>query len=265
MIALLPLVFGTACLPLASGQARGAQEGGSIRQQQLRYPRVRTAGQEKDAVMRKLVETKGLVYPPRAILLRAFKKESTLELWGSESEAGPYVLLKSYGICAASGVLGPKRRFGDEQVPEGFYDLDWFNPQSNFFLSMHVNYPNAADRILGFRGNLGGDIFLHGNCASIGCIPITDDGIKEVYWLAVLARDGGAKHLPIQIFPARMNEQGFRELTKTHLGQRELVAFWDNLKKGFDLFEKDHRPRDVRVAKDGRYEFSGESAGENVR
>ena len=230
----------------------------SIEQEQLRFPRVRTARQEKDAAVRSIVEKKGLAYPPKAILLRAFKKEGVLELWGAESNSGPYVLLKSYGICATSGVLGPKRRFGDAQVPEGFYDLDWFNPQSNFFLSMHVNYPNAADRILGSRTNPGGDIFLHGNCASIGCIPITDDGIKEVYWLAVLVREDGAKHLPIQIFPARMTEPGFRELAKTHLGQAELVAFWENLKEGYDSFEKDHRLRSVRVTKDGRYEFLDE-------
>src|SRR5262249_36671127 len=202
---------------------------------------------------------------PRAILLRAFKKESQLELWGAGSEAGPYVLLKSYGICATSGVLGPKRRFGDEQVPEGFYDLDWFNPQSNFFLSMHINYPNTADRVLGSRTNLGGDIFLHGNCASIGCIPITDDGIKEVYWLAVLAKDGGAKHLPIQIFPARLDERGFRELAKSHIGQCELIGFWSNLKEGFDSFEKEHWLADVHFAKDGRYEFSRETAGASGR
>ena len=205
--------------------------------------------------MRAMVEAKGLAYPPPAILLRAFKKEGALELWGASSEAGPYVLLKTYGICATSGVLGPKRRFGDEQVPEGFYDLDFFNPQSNFFLSMHTNYPNAADRILGFRQNLGGTIYLHGNCASIGCIPITDDGIKEVYWLSVLVRDGGAKRLPIQIFPARMNDRGLRELAKTHLGQSELVAFWTTLKEGFDSFEKGHRLAAVKVDKDGRYEF----------
>ena len=262
-IVLAALAVGAACLPLAGGQERVAHNAGSIRQQQLRYPRVRTASQEKDAAIRKMVEAKGLAYPPRAILLRAFKKEGVLELWGAGAEAGPYVLLKSYGICATSGALGPKRRFGDEQVPEGFYDLDWFNPQSNFFLSMHINYPNTADRVLGLRTNLGGDIFLHGNCASIGCIPITDDGIKEVYWLAVLVKDGGAKHLPIQIFPAKMSEQGFRELAKTHPGQNELVAFWGNLKEGFDLFEKDHRLRDVRVAKDGRYEFSRESEDGN--
>jgi murein L,D-transpeptidase YafK len=231
---------------------------GSIEREQLRFPCVRTARQEKDAAVRSIVEKKGLTYLPKAILLRAFKKEGVLELWGAQSNAGPYVLLKSYGICATSGVLGPKRRFGDAQVPEGFYDLDWFNPQSNFFLSMHVNYPNASDRILGSRTNPGGDIFLHGNCASIGCIPITDDGIKEVYWLAVLVREGGAKHLPIHIFPARMTEPGFRELAKTHLGQAELVAFWENLKEGYDVFEKEHRLRSVRVTKDGRYEFFDE-------
>jgi len=239
-----------------AGQSGAVRDGrASLQQEQLKFPRVRTAKQEKDAVMRAMVEAKGLAYPPPAILLRAFKKEGALELWGASSEAGPYVLLKTYGICATSGVLGPKRRFGDEQVPEGFYDLDFFNPQSNFFLSMHTNYPNAADRILGFRQNLGGTIYLHGNCASIGCIPITDDGIKEVYWLSVLVRDGGAKRLPIQIFPARMNDRGLRELAKTHLGQSELVAFWTTLKEGFDSFEKGHRLAAVKVDKDGRYEF----------
>jgi murein L,D-transpeptidase YafK len=252
---LATIAASTICFVSAVGQGSSRNDSGSLREQQLRFPRVRTAKQEKDSVMHAMVEAKGLAYPPHAVLLRAFKKEGVLELWGAGAEAGPYVLLKTYGICATSGVLGPKRRFGDEQVPEGFYDLDFFNPQSNFFLSMHINYPNAADRILGFRQNLGGTIYLHGNCASIGCIPITDDGIKEVYWLAVLVRDGGAKHLPIQVFPARMSEQNFRELAKTHMGRAELIAFWTNLKEGFDLFEASHRLWTVRVNKDGRYEF----------
>jgi murein L,D-transpeptidase YafK len=259
-IVLAALAAVTISCPCAIGQENAPQGSGSIRQQQLRYPRVRTASQEKDGVLRKMLEAKGLAYPPQAMLLRAFKKEGVLELWAAGSESGPFTLVKSYGICATSGVLGPKRRGGDEQVPEGFYDLDWFNPQSNFFLSMHINYPNASDRILGLRTNLGGTIYLHGNCASIGCIPITDDGIKEVYWLAVLVRDGGAKHLPLHIFPSRMNEQGLRELAKTHTGQSELMAFWSNLKEGFDAFEKDHRLSVVRVSKDGRYEFPREVA-----
>ena len=157
--------------------------------------------------MKQLFATKALGYPPKAILLRAFKKEAELELWALNS-AGTYSLVKQYSICATSGIFGPKRRFGDEQVPEGFYDLDRFNPQRNFYLSLHVSYPNAADRIVGTRQNLGGNIFLYGNCVTIGCIPVTDDGNKEIYWLAVLARDSGQLHIPVEIYPARLTAPG---------------------------------------------------------
>lgn len=253
-----------AAAPQSHFSSRASKRPSSLKEQQLQFSRVRTAQRQKDAILRELVESKGLAYPPRSILLRAFKKEAVLELWGADSISGPYIRLKTYGICATSGVLGPKRRFGDEQVPEGFYDLDFFNPQSNFFLSMHINYPNATDRILGYRQKLGGTIYLHGNCASMGCIPITDDGIKEVYWLSVLVRDGGARHLPIQIFPARLTAAGLRDLAKSHPGQTELFGFWTNLKEGYDLFEKDHRLRNVRAAKDGRYEFFEDSAQGNA-
>jgi murein L,D-transpeptidase YafK len=228
----------------------------SFRDLQWKYPRVRTASAEKDKLLRERFQSKGLPYPPHAILLRAFKKEASLELWATAAADQPYVLVYEYKICTSSGVLGPKRRFGDEQVPEGFYELDWFNPQSNFFLSLHINYPNASDRILGSRKNLGGDIFLHGNCASIGCIPITDDGIKEVYWLAVLVRSQGQQHLLIQIFPSRLTGDGLRSLAATHRNQLELISFWGNLKEGYDLFENGHHPPRVTTRSDGSYAFS---------
>lgn len=104
-------------------------------------------------------------------------------------------------------------------MPDGFYLLDWFKPQSNFVLSLHINYLNAADRILGSQENPGGDIFLHGNCASIGCIPITDDEIKEVYWMAVLAKAAGLRELPIEIFPARLTNSGYKSLAMDHRNQ----------------------------------------------
>jgi murein L,D-transpeptidase YafK len=228
----------------------------SFRDMQWKYPRVRTASKEKDEVLRQRFREKGLAYPPRAILLRAFKQEALLELWAADGEDKPFVLVHEYPICTSSGTLGPKRRFGDEQVPEGFYELDWFNPQSNFFLSLHISYPNASDRILGSRKNPGGDIFLHGNCASIGCIPITDDGIKEVYWLAVQARNLGQRHLPIQIFPARLTDEGVKALATTHGSQPELMAFWNNLKQGYDLFEKNHRLPRIKIRADGAYRYS---------
>ena len=227
----------------------------TFRDLQWKFPRVRTASAEKDDLLRQRFQEKGLPYPPHAILLRAFKKETSLELWATAADDEPYVLIHDYRICTSSGVLGPKRRFGDEQVPEGFYELDWFNPQSNFFLSLHISYPNAADRILGYRPNLGGDIFLHGNCASIGCIPITDDGIKEVYWLAVLVHNQGQQHLPIEIFPARLTDDGLRSLAATRRYQAELISFWSNLKEGYDFFEKGHRAPRVTTRTDGSYVF----------
>jgi murein L,D-transpeptidase YafK len=230
----------------------------SFRDVQWKYPRVRTASKEKDEVLRQRFKDKDLAYPPRAILLRAFKQEAQLELWAADAEDKAFVLVHEYRICTSSGTLGPKRRFGDEQVPEGFYQLDWFNPQSNFFLSLHISYPNASDRILGSHQNPGGDIFLHGNCASIGCIPITDEGIKEIYWLAVLVHDQDHQHLPIHIFPARLTDDGLKTLATTHLKQPALIAFWSNLKQGHDSFEKTHRLPIIKTRGDGTYEFVDE-------
>ena len=143
-------------------------------------------------------------------------------------------------------------------MPEGFYELDWFNPQSNFYLSLHVSYPNGSDRILGERKNPGGDIFLHRNCVTIGCLPITDDGIKEVYWLAVLARTNGQMYLPIEIFPTHMTDHELDELARERPDEPEVMAFWVNLKEGFDYFEKNRRPPSVHVNSIGKYVFGRE-------
>src|SRR6266436_387264 len=235
-----------------------AEEAKTFRELQWEYPRVRTASTEKDEVLRQRFKEKGLAFPPRAILLRAFKKEALLELWAAGVDDKPYVLVHEYRICSSSGTLGPKRRFGDEQVPEGFYELDWFNPQSNFFLSLHISYPNESDRILGSRTNPGGDIFLHGNCVTIGCLPITDDGIKEVYWLAVLARTAGQTQLPIEIFPARLTDHELDQLAAERRAEPQVVEFWQNLKQGFDYFEKYHSPPTVHIGRGGKYVFTRE-------
>jgi len=235
-----------------------SQEGESFRSRQFAFPRVRVAAKEKDEVLSGRFAQERLHYPPNSIFLRAFKKEGLLELWVADSPSKGYSLEHTYRICTSSGTLGPKRRYGDEQVPEGFYTLDWFNPQSNFYLSLHISYPSGSDRILCSHKNPGGDIFLHGNCASIGCIPITDDGIKEVYWLAVLARTAGEKEIPIEIFPARLSDEGFKALEASNPGRPDLMAFWGNLKTGYDYFEKKHRLPRVRVGGDGSYEFLDE-------
>jgi murein L,D-transpeptidase YafK len=251
MKAVLTLLLVLLAAPLSS-----PEQPKSFRDLQWKFPRVRTASVEKDTLLRQRFQEKALPYPPHAILFRAFKKEAALELWATAADNQHYVLVHEYRICTSSGVLGPKRRFGDEQVPEGFYDLDWFNPQSNFFLSLHISYPNASDRVLGSHQNPGGDIFLHGDCASIGCIPITDDGIKEVYWLAVLVYGQRQQRLPIQIFPARLTDDGLKSLAATYPHRPDLLSFWRNLKEGFDLFEKTHQLPRIKTNPRGTYEFS---------
>jgi murein L,D-transpeptidase YafK len=167
----------------------------------MRFERVRQASQLKEASLRQSFAQRKLGYPPAGLLIRAFKRERLLQVWVSDRAGSAFSLAREYRFCATSGSLGPKRRGGDGQIPEGFYTVDRFNPVSNFHLSLGVNYPNSSDRILGVRGKLGGDIFIHGGCATIGCIPITDDGIRELYLLAIDAKSSGAD-IQVHMFPA---------------------------------------------------------------
>ncbi len=73
------------------------------------------------------------------------------------------------------------------QVPEGLYRIEALNPNSAYHLSLRVNYPNAADRDQARkdgRTNLGGDIMIHGNRVSIGCIAMGDPGSEDLFVLA---------------------------------------------------------------------------------
>ena len=127
-------------------------------------------------------------------------------------------------------------------------------------MSLHISYPNVSDRILGSQQNPGRDIYLHGNGATIGCIPITDDSIKEVDWLCLLNRASGKHYAPIYVFPARLTQGGFKELARSCRGHPELIVFLGSLKQGFDCLEKNCRPPEIILLKDGRYAFLGEAS-----
>jgi hypothetical protein len=124
--------------------------------------------------------------PARARLtLVGLKDQKRLELWG-DAASGARVLVRAWPVLAASGRAGPKLREGDGQVPEGIYRIDRLNPNSAFHLSLGLDYPNAADRARAARDGrtrLGGDIFIHGDAVSIGCLAIGDEGIEELFWL----------------------------------------------------------------------------------
>lgn len=183
--------------------------------------------------LKALVEKVGLTYPLDEVYLRAFKRERVLEVWGGK-KGQALVKVAAFPFCAASGELGPKRHEGDLQVPEGLYEVTEFNPSSNFHLSMKVGYPNASDKVRGEKGNLGGLIYVHGNCASVGCIAITDEPIEAVY---VLAQDSKARPVRFDIFPARLG----KGVTDT-LEPAAHRSFWKELEPAFTQFEAAHRP-----------------------
>lgn len=110
----------------------------------------------------------------------------------------------TFAICAM-GYLGPKREQGDGRTPFGVYKIVHFNPRSRFHLSLGINYPNAGDRIRAREAavrNPGGDIYIHGSCASIGCIAIGNEGIEKLYGIAQRV-SRVQRSVPVFIFPAR--------------------------------------------------------------
>jgi hypothetical protein len=138
-------------------------------------------------------------YPPKEITLIALKQEKKLELWARDS--GEPRFIRDYYILAASGGAGPKLRQGDRQVPEGVYRIVGLNPNSHYHLSMKINYPNEFDLAHAWqerRFNPGGDIFIHGKTASVGCLAMGDEAIEELF---VLAAQVGADHVKVVIAP----------------------------------------------------------------
>ncbi|WP_200875626.1 murein L,D-transpeptidase family protein [Hymenobacter sp. IS2118] len=222
----------------SGGNLPGTKES-AFWQQQLRFPRVRVAYAAAGPGVANLLRTHYLDARRLEIMMRAIKTNRELEVWARNQNGGPFELLQTYPLAATSGKLGPKRRAGDYQVPEGFYEIDRFNPKSDYHLSLGLNYPNAADRALG-EPHPGGDIFIHGGEVTIGCLPITDAGIEEVYLLAVAAQAAGQAAIPVHIFPFPLTEP---ELAKRPASPH--AAFWRGLMPGYAYFEQHH---DVKAA-----------------
>ncbi len=109
-------------------------------------------------------------------------------------------VLATYRVALGFTPKGDKTRQGDGRTPEGIYKIDWRNVQSRFHRSLHISYPNAADRAEAASAGVdpGGDIFIHGGGSAfdwtLGCIAVTNDEIEEI-WRVV--PDG----TPVEITP----------------------------------------------------------------
>lgn len=206
----------------------------TFRLDQQRYPRVRAAYSARWPALRAELQRHHLQPEQLELYLRAFKVGRRVEVWARNQGQGRYQLLRRYTIAATSGTLGPKRRAGDAQVPEGCYRIDRYNPSSLYHLSLGLDYPNALDRARGEK-DPGGDIFIHGSNVTIGCLPITDVFIEELYVLAVEARAAGQASIPVHVFPFALNATDLdAQWHSPH------YAFWQTLAPVYRYFEE-HR------------------------
>ncbi len=148
----------------------------------------------------------GLAAPACATVDRVVVDKSDRRLYLYQGDR----LLRSYEIALGRNPVGHKQQRGDRRTPEGRYMLDWRNPQSRFYRSIHISYPNQRDRQRAVENGVhpGSNIMIHGvpnryrdvqdffigRDWTEGCIAVTNDAMKEIWGLV-------ANNTPIEIFP----------------------------------------------------------------
>jgi hypothetical protein len=174
------------------------------------------------------------------VLIRIFKESNELEFW-RKTASGEYALVHTFSVCAYSGELGPKKKLGDRQSPEGFYSTAFENLNFNSirYLSFNTGYPNEYDRA---HGRSGGSIMIHGGCDSSGCFAIKDVPMQDLFAAIRDSLKAGQKMVQIHMYPFRMNE--FNMLAHS---KNPNMDFWKQLKVGYDKFEVAHKELNVSV------------------
>lgn len=244
------------CGIISSFSAVAQDEAQTFRNFQMSFTRVSDACIKCNDSLQKIFAKQGLKYPATSIYLRAFKSQNEMELWARDNDSMEYKLVKTYRICALSGILGPKRTEGDRQVPEGYYFIEDFNPKSDFHLSLLLNYPNYSDMVLGDKKKPGGDIYIHGGCVTVGCVPMTDPVIQELYVICMNAKVNGETYIPVHIYPTRFNKAGLNFLGREYMNDSTKQHFWVDLKKSYDYFENNHKIQPVMYTPEGKYIYT---------
>lgn len=192
----------------------------------------------EDSLKQQFKEKK-LSWPPQQIFIRSFKYDRSLEVWVKNKNVDSFTLFKTYKVCMESGSIGPKRSEGDNQVPEGFYYINEYNTRSMYHLALGLNYPNASDKVLSDAKRPGGDIYIHGNCVSVGCIAIQDKPIEEVFTLASIARANGQDFVPVHIYPVNYSVKKSLDFLSSSIRGRQAVSKTImGIKAVYDYFEK---------------------------
>jgi murein L,D-transpeptidase YafK len=221
---------------------------------QKSFPAVNEAmGKRMDTLIQQF-SGKGISWPAQEVYFRCFKIDKRLELWVKDGVKPGYQLFKTYKICGLSGKPGPKRKEGDRQIPEGFYYINNFNPNSNFHLSLGLNYPNMSDKILADAVKPGGDIYIHGDCVSVGCLAMTDVQIEDLYILGTIAKSNGQDFIPVHIFPGNFENPKSRILIQKLVNENESYApYIKSLQSVFYHFEKEKELPAILINGKGEY------------
>lgn len=220
-------------------------------------------------------------YPPKCVVFRNFKLESEFEIWGGNTDKD-LKLIKTFEVCAADFQPGPKLKQGDYKTPEGFYELRtlldsriswmWINLDdeqlddrgavgegSSFKLFMP--YPNSYDRKrtrdnLGKGVSTGGEICLHGNCASAGCISFRNNLYSAVYLFAQHHNNSKYGNPTIHSFPFRFTERTKKYYADKAEGMNteNALNFWADLEKGYTKFNENPKRLRWSVTESG-YKF----------
>lgn len=219
---------------------------------QRSFSRVRNAFEENEPSVMNIIQSRSFKADNLRIYLRGFKKEKVLQLW-IWNDTAPAKLYKEYPICEISGRLGPKRRQGDLQVPEGFYHIQVFNPLSNYHLSLGIDYPNPSDLLHSDAQKPGGDIYIHGHCSSSGCLAMGNEAINEIYVLAVMAKSSGQDSIPVHLFPFRMSNSNLSLFKNAASADSKIASFWDSLFPAYLYFEENKKVPAVEIDSKGNY------------
>jgi murein L,D-transpeptidase YafK len=222
---------------------------------QKRFKKVQDALKEKEGFVKGKLNDHYISINDFDLLIVAYKEEKILDIYAKKKATDRYLKIHSYRICDVSGKLGPKRKRGDKQVPEGFYYIDAFNPTSQYHLSFRVSYPNKSDKIKSKYKDLGGDIYVHGSCATVGCLPMTDYYMDEIYIFTIYAKNNGQQKIPIYIFPFEMTNDRVKNYYTIYEKNTELISFWKNIKIGHDIFHLFQKELEISFSNNGDYIF----------
>jgi len=181
-------------------------------------------------------EAAGVSYPPARIALLGFKTERVIEVYAADTNGNTRFICE-YPLLAASGRLGPKLREGDRQVPEGIYRVRELNPNSRFHLSLWLSYPNDFDlahAVEEGRNQPGGEIMIHGDDVSSGCLAVGDEAAEDLFVLAALT---GIDNVTVILAPVDFRQRSLPNLSETIPDwSREL---YDDLKCELALYRRE--------------------------